>query len=545
MEFQKKHSLPLVFSALGCVLLLLCAGYTVYRLHKKTDDIQKTEHETRIPVTSDTTILPETTADAVTEPPIPYISPEDDRAYFPARQQEAGDFVQITAEDYRFYGASPITDSAGFNEYCLSCVSLLEQTSQIPDTARSGGNTAVTVDYILYQAQHVYSAIFITTTVCDTQIIEKAVLVRIYDTEADTVYAPLDIYDSESGYADQLATLMRAGYEAAFAQNHLPLDPIFLDETCRADPSCFVNIAINDENLYFYKVYTTETMEPVVLCSTVPFYALYDYEIAVREMESNETQTTEAPVPPPVLPNIEITGAVPASDAVDDSYFDDALFIGNSLIVGLSKSAKTGAQYYASIGLNVKQFFEKEIIPMPDGSIVTVNDAISSASFQKVYLMFGINELGWGSLTSFIEYYEKIIERILEVNPTAIIYVQSIFPINEEKWAKSGDYQSYINNVSVLTFNQKIAEMCENTASYYVNAAECLTDENGSLRAEATGDGVHINNTYIPVWLDYLKTHTVSGEIPAGGNICETAIEQVTAEEETQAETGDGETSEI
>jgi hypothetical protein len=126
--------------------------------------------------------------------------------------------------------------------------------------------------------------------------------------------------------------------------------------------------------------------------------------------------------------------------------------------------------------------------------------------------MFGINELGWGSITSFINYYAQIIDRIREVNPETIIYVQSILPINEEKWAKSRDYQSCINNVAVATFNQKILDMCVQKQVAFVNVAEVLTDETGNLFSDATSDGIHIGGIYSTRWVDYLKTHTVTVE---------------------------------
>ena len=31
-----------------------------------------------------------------------------------------------------------------------------------------------------------------------------------------------------------------------------------------------------------------------------------------------------------------------------------------------------------------------------------------------------------------------------------------------------------------------------------------------NLFADATSDGIHIGGTYAPMWVDYLKTHTVS-----------------------------------
>jgi hypothetical protein len=238
-----------------------------------------------------------------------------------------------------------------------------------------------------------------------------------------------------------------------------------------------------------------------------------EYTWAAIEAQKQASQPVEPDVPPivyPELPTYDLSAAVPESEAVGNEYFDDAVFIGNSLIVGLQRTVPLGARYFASIGLNVSQVFTKELVPMKSGKIFTISDALATVEFSKVYLMFGINELGWGSIASFIGYYGQIIDRIREINPDAIIYVQSILPINEEKWAKSRDFQSCINNYAVATFNQKILDMCVEKNAAFVNVGEILRDETGNLFADATSDGIHIGGTYATMWVDYLKTHTVS-----------------------------------
>ena len=104
---------------------------------------------------------------------------------------------------------------------------------------------------------------------------------------------------------------------------------------------------------------------------------------------------------------------VPESDAVDDSYFDDAIFIGDSRTEKLS-----------------------------------IMDAIeNSEPFSKAYIMLGINELGWAYEELFIEKYEQIIDTLREINPNVTIYVQSILPVTKEK----SDNDSIYNNPKIIT----------------------------------------------------------------------------------------------
>ena len=402
--------------------------------------------------------------------PPPFVSVGQDAAYYPStHESEVFSAQTVFDEEYRIYAAYPNTPSESFNDYCIRTVNSLLTSAKSPQTKREGGGTAVTVDYDLYLTDRIYSAVF-TCKTNDTETHRSAlsVVVLIFDTKSNTVYAPLDLYDMTKA-SEPLAKKIRAGYEAAFERCGLAPDTRFLDEVCTPDPSSFVNIAVDARNLYFFAVYEDMSQQQL-LCASVSLDEMRQY-------------TWESYLPPPEddiidveIPSYDVSDAVGESEMVGDDYFDDALFIGNSLIVGLQRTVPLRARFLATVGLNVSQVFNKALIPQTDGSVITISEAIGKERFSKVYLMFGINELGWGSIASFINYYGQIVDRIRQVNPEAIIYVQSILPINEEKWAKSRDYQSCVNNYAVATFNQKIVEMCRAKGVCFVNVAETLTD---------------------------------------------------------------------
>ena len=516
ISFVKSHKLLCaVFALLFCAVAVIAVLIAVElnRQQIAPEDLGEIfGHETETAADTAAVTEPESETEPVTEAPVPYYDAEGDSAYYPS--VHATDYykpVYTYDENYRIYAASPQTNDEDFNAYCAATVSSLITSMSTETTAREGGTTVVTIDYTLYLTKNVYSAVF-TQKLTDkiTGNTTKSVIVRIYNIETDAVYAPLDRYDMTLA-SEPLAVMIREGYEAAFDRCGLRADSAFLDEVCTPDPSSFVNIAVDADNMYFFTVYNGSVI-PELLCATVSFDAMtqYTWEAIEAERQAQLLPEPEDEIIYIELPTYDLSGAVPESEAVSDDYFDDALFIGNSLIVGLQKTVPLNARYFATIGLNVSQVLSKELIPLTDGSTVTISDAIDLVEFKKVYLMFGVNELGWGSITSFIDYYGKIIDRIREVNPEALIYVQSILPVNEEKWAKSRDYQSCINNYAVATFNQKIVEMCRDKAVYFVNVAEVLTDETGNLFEDATSDGIHISGVFSTRWVEYLKTHTVT-----------------------------------
>ena len=103
------------------------------------------------------------------------------------------------------------------------------------------------------------------------------------------------------------------------------------------------------------------------------------------------------PQPPevvdPVIPD-EPEEPVSQFTTVDASYFDDALFLGDSHTDGFHDYAGLGnATYFTKNGLTVKDIVEKSFIEL-DGKKVTLAEALGTRQFGKVYILLGINEIG-------------------------------------------------------------------------------------------------------------------------------------------------------
>ena len=205
-------------------------------------------------------------------------------------------------------------------------------------------------------------------------------------------------------------------------------------------------------------------------------------------------------------------GTMDVHEGVGGDYFADALFIGNSLVVGMEKSGTIETEFYSTIGLSVYGFFEKSFLPAPDGTgekVTALEAFVRSGGYPKVYLMFGINELGWPSANAFIKQYAEVIDALLTVRPDATIYVQGILPINETVYRSSPDAQSYITNERIAEFNASLEAMAAEKQVFFVNPGEALSDENGQLVQSATSDGIHLSGIYLAKWANYLKAHTV------------------------------------
>lgn len=192
---------------------------------------------------------------------------------------------------------------------------------------------------------------------------------------------------------------------------------------------------------------------------------------------------------------------------VDESYFDDAVFIGDSRTVGLYDYAGLdNSTFYASSGLTIYKLFENPDGRYKDGNWKeNIGTALSERQFSKVYLMIGINEMGTGDVDYFIRHYEEAVAKIKELQPDAIIYLQSILRVTAER-SEKGDY---INNEGIDARNVRIAELADNRTVFYLDINSVVCDESGGLNPAYTFDGVHLYAQYIHIWKEYLMSHGV------------------------------------
>ena len=221
-----------------------------------------------------------------------------------------------------------------------------------------------------------------------------------------------------------------------------------------------------------------------------------------RRPSANITPGTAAAI------GASLSVTVPENGRVDDSYFSDAVFVGDSRTEGLRmySGISPSPKFFSGVGLTVTNVFSDQIVQL-NGQWLTVADALRQADYNKVYIMLGMNELGWVYESVYAQDYGRIIDVIRETHPDATIYVQSIIPVS--KWKDTTDPDRIYTNANVVRLQKVLCEMCEEKNVHYVNVAEVMQDENGYLFSEATEDGMHLTQEYCKIWAEYLRTHTV------------------------------------
>ncbi|WP_295215905.1 GDSL-type esterase/lipase family protein [Ruminococcus sp.] len=208
------------------------------------------------------------------------------------------------------------------------------------------------------------------------------------------------------------------------------------------------------------------------------------------------------------------TEPIPVFQTVDASYFDDALFIGDSRTEGLALYGDlSNADYFTSVGMSIFKVTEKSAGNPNLGESCTLSQKLAQKQYGKVYIMLGLNELGTGTTESWSQTYADVIAQVRQAQPNAIIYLQSILVVS----ASQNDPSSAINNTAVNTRNAALEALANPQNNiYYLNVNEAVMDANGCLDASLTSDGIHLLGNSLSLWEDYLKQHAINSNGTAG-----------------------------
>ena len=142
---------------------------------------------------------------------------------------------------------------------------------------------------------------------------------------------------------------------------------------------------------------------------------------------------------------------------------------------------------------------------VPDDENITIDEELQKHQFGKVYIMLGVNELGTGTAETYYQQFKKVVERIRELQPDALIFVESIIHVSALKDAEG----TVINNKEINARNKWLKKLADNKTIFYLDYNEVLEDENGALKADSTFDGVHLQADQLEPWKEYILSHGV------------------------------------
>lgn len=246
----------------------------------------------------------------------------------------------------------------------------------------------------------------------------------------------------------------------------------------------------------------TKAKEEVVESSTYITDNIQAEDIPLETDESKEEPSLEPIEKPPTLPleeEIEHKFTTVSTD-----YFDNALFIGDSRTLGLYEYGNLkNATFFASNGMSVYSLFSSEVA-VPNLGVFTLEELLNNKDFDKIYIMLGINELGY-NFDNTIKKYNNMVELITDKEANAIVYLQANLHVSKGR----SDSDSIYNNNNIDKFNEHVSTLADNKTKFYIDINELFDDESGNLDSKYTSDNTHVLGKHYADWCDWLTTKAV------------------------------------
>ncbi|MGM9618876.1 MAG: GDSL-type esterase/lipase family protein [Oscillospiraceae bacterium] len=184
---------------------------------------------------------------------------------------------------------------------------------------------------------------------------------------------------------------------------------------------------------------------------------------------------------------------------------DDALFIGDSRTVGLQEYAGIeGADFFANVGMSVYNIHKKPV-SVPSVGKVTLAELLDYKKYGKIYIMLGVNEVGY-PLGNTVAKYGELIDFVRQREPEARIIIQANLHVTKSR----SDSDAVVNNAAIDRLNAALAELAGGKRAYWLDANTVFDDETGSLSAGRSEDSTHLYAKYYAEWGRWIVSQTAS-----------------------------------
>lgn len=194
----------------------------------------------------------------------------------------------------------------------------------------------------------------------------------------------------------------------------------------------------------------------------------------------------------------------------NESYFNDAAFLGDSRTLGIADYAGLdGADFFCDNGMTIYKLLEDAgVTYQKTGKKVDLKNALREKQYGKIYIMLGMNELGYGDTRMYLKQYLKVLDQLREWQPEAVIYIMANLHVSRAK----NNMETEFNNININDKNVASARLANGRDIFYLDSNPLFTDEEGYLPDDSTFDGVHLYAQYYETWRNFLFEHGVERE---------------------------------
>lgn len=198
-----------------------------------------------------------------------------------------------------------------------------------------------------------------------------------------------------------------------------------------------------------------------------------------------------------------------------DHYFDDALFVGDSVANGLKLYTSmyekvfqgmvfhTGACYGFHNALSAVT--ASSMHPLYQGQKRNIWQMVALTNPNKVFIGFGLNDFGCVTTGSVKKCLDKIIANIRAVKPDVEIILLSSTYFTKDGESYRPNLNDYRTCFRQRDYNHFVLEYCNAMGLDYIDVSNCFADDYGYLPKESSMDNYcHPQIKLYSVWRDIL-----------------------------------------
>ncbi len=216
-----------------------------------------------------------------------------------------------------------------------------------------------------------------------------------------------------------------------------------------------------------------------------------------------------------------------------DAYFDGSVFVGDSVMVGFRNYAQARPDTYLgrlqflaagsfSTFNALRPVTSNSTHPVYQGQRRLVWESIAMMQAKRVFLFFGLNDLGIGGVEATCARYVDVVSHIRALNPEIEVHIISM------TYTLAGKGKGILNNDNIRLFNLRLQQISAENGWGYVNLADVLSDGNGGLAPQYCSDHyVHQTRAAYDVWSLVLRQYAKDQiQATAGAAAAEAPLEQ-------------------
>ena len=198
-----------------------------------------------------------------------------------------------------------------------------------------------------------------------------------------------------------------------------------------------------------------------------------------------------------------------------DAWFDDALFIGDSvtrqlhsLIIKerndgrrpLGEARFVTAHSYMLHTSSLNKLSEDYVNLRHNGNEYTVPGLMERLKPRKVFLRLGLNDGIRKDNEKLMRFYGRTIDLVLQADPEIMVVVQTVGPVTERQTS------NLLQQPNINAFNEALQALCRDKDVHFLDVSTPLMGPDGLLPVPLSSDTkVHLGPEALEIWMRELR----------------------------------------